>query len=202
MKRILLVIISGLMAFSLVACGGEKPQNKEPNQNQTEATEKSENKGEKITLYGEIVEGDDVRYAVDFYYPGDVGIILEGDEDNPSWIDMNYESKNITVSPSVFEDTTFDANKEYSKENEETYKEFDINGYDCYGYESFGGYWIYVHFEELSETTDRYMVISTEINDYSIDDTPEGIAHYEDEDLKKIIESFEVRGVVDYPEEE
>ena len=55
-----------------------------------------------------------------------------------------------------------------------------------------------MHLEEVSETTDRYLVIDTETIDYSLD-TPEGIAQYEDEDIKKIIESFEVQGVVEYP---
>jgi len=136
---------------------------------------------------------------VDFFYPKDADIVLEGDEEYPNWIDMHYGSKNITISPAIFEDTTFDDNKEYDKENEETFREFKINGYDCYGYEAFGGYWIYVHLEELSDTTDRYLVIDTEIIDYSIEDTPEGIAHYEDEDIKKIIESFVYNGVVEYP---
>jgi len=178
MKKILSTIFAIVLVLSLVACGG--------------------NKGKKLTLYAETWEGDDVRLAVDFYYPEDAGITLEGDEENPNWIDMCYESKNIKISPALFEDTTFDANKEYAKENEETYKEFKIDKYNCYGYEDFGGYWIYVHLEEVSETTDRYLVISTEVIDYS-KDTPEGIAHYEDEDIKKIIESFEYQNLVEYP---
>ena len=178
MKKFLSFILCGIMVLSMTACGGSK--------------------GEKLTLYAETWEGENVRYAVDFYYPADAGITLEGDEEYPNWIDMHYTSKNITISPSVFEDTTFDANREYDKENEETYSEFKIGDYDCYGYEAFGGYWIYVHLEEVSETTDRYLVIDTETIDYSLD-TPEGIAQYEDEDIKKIIESFEVQGVVEYP---
>lgn len=179
MKKLLSIILASLMVLSLAACGGGS-------------------KGEKLTLYAETWEGDDVRLAVDFFYPENAGITLEGDEEYPNWIDMHYESKNITIGPALFEDTTFDANKEYAKEEEETYKEFKINGYDCYGYEDFGGYWIYVHLEEVSETTDRYMVIDTEIIDYS-KDTPEGIAHYEDKDIKKIIESFVYNGIVEYP---
>lgn len=178
MKKLLSIIVTIISVLSLVACGG--------------------NKGEKLTLYAETWEGDDVRLAADFYYPEDAGITLEGDEEEPNWMDMHYESKNITISPALFEDTTFDANKKYAKEEEETYTEFKINGYDCYAYEDFGGYWIYVHLEEVSETTDRYLVISTEVIDYS-KDTPEGIAHYEDEDIKKIIESFEYQEVVEYP---
>ena len=178
MKKLLSVILMITLVLSLAACGG--------------------NKGEKITLYEDTWEGDNVKLAVDFYYPEDAGITLEGDEEYPNWIDMKYESKNIAICPTIFEDTTFDANKEYAKENEDGYQEFKIKSYNCYGYESFGGYWIYVHLEEVSETTDRYMIIDTSIIDYS-KDTPEGIAHYEDADIKKIIESFEVQGIVEYP---
>ena len=179
MKKLLSLIMAGLMVISFAAC-------------------KEENKGKKLTLYAETYEGENGRYAVDFYYPEDADITLEGDEEYPNWIDMHYNSKNITISPAVFEDTTFDDNKEYDKENQEGFKEFKVNGYDCYGYEDFGGYWLYVHLEEISETTDRYLVIDTEVIDYSKDYT-EGIKHYEDEDIKKIIESFEVKGVVEYP---
>jgi len=180
MKKLLLTLLAGIMALSMTACG---------------------NKGEKLTLYAETWEGDNVRLAVDFYYPEDADITLEGDEEYPNWMDMHYTSKNITISPAIFEDTTFDNNKEYDKENEETYTEFKLNGYDCYAYEGFGGYWIYVHLEEVSETTDRYLVIDTETIDYSIDGTPEGIGQYEEEAIKKIVDSFEYRGVVEYPEE-
>lgn len=179
MKKFLLLVIAGLMLVSVCACG-------------------KEDKGEKVTLYGETWD-DSGMLSVDFFYPKDADIVLEGDEEYPNWVDMHYGSKNITISPAIFEDTTFDDNKEYDKENEETFREFKINGYDCYGYEDFGGYWIYVHLEEISDTTDRYLVIDTEIIDYSIEDTPEGIAHYEDEDIKKIIESFVYNGVVEYP---
>ena len=183
MKKLLSIILAGLLVLSLAACGGG-----------------GKNKGEKLTLYAETWEGDDVMLAVDFYYPKDAGITLESDEECPDRIDIHYEDKNITISPAILEDTTFDDNKEYDKEGEETYEEFEINGYKCYGYEGFGGYWIYVHLEEVSETTDRYLVIDTETIDYSKDGTPEGKAQYEDEDIKKIIESFEYRGVVEYPE--
>ena len=95
MKKILSIIVTIISVLSLVACGG--------------------NKGEKLTLYAETWEGDDVRLAADFYYPEDAGITLEGDEEYPNWMDMHYESKNITISPALFEDTTFDANKNMPK---------------------------------------------------------------------------------------
>ncbi len=181
MKKALTLILAVALVLSLTACG---------------------DKGVKVTLYEDTWEGENVKLAVDFYYPEGADITLEGDEEYPNWIDMNMNGKNIQISPAIFEDTTFDANKEYDKENQDTYKEFKINGYDCYGYEAFGGYWIYVHLEEVSETTDRYLVIDTETIDYSVDGTPEGIGQYEDKDIKTIVESFEYRGVVEYPEEE
>ncbi len=186
MKKFLSVLIAGIIVLSVTACGNNS----------------GENKGIKYTLYEDTWEGDGVKIAVDFYYPEDADIEIDADEDYLNNVSMHYKSKNITIGPSLFEDTTFDANKEYAKENKEDYKEFKINGYDCYGYEAFGGYWIYVLLEEVSETTDRYLVIDTEVIDYSIDGTPKGIGHYEDEDIKKIIESFEYRGVVSYQQEE
>ena len=38
--------------------------------------------------------------------------------------------------------------------------------------------------------------------DFSKDGSPEYKAQYEDDDIKKIVDSFEYRGVVEYPEEE
>ncbi len=184
MKKLFCIILAVIAVLTITSCNKET----------------AENKGEKLSLYAETWEGDDVMLSVDFFYPEDTGITIDIDEDYPNWAKINYETKNLIISPAVFEDTTFDSNKEYAKENEETYTEFELNGYDCYAYEDFGGYWIYVHFEELSETTDRYMVVDTSVIDYSKDYT-EGIAHYEDEDVKKIIDSFVYNGVVAYPVE-
>ena len=39
MKKLLSVILAGLMVLSLAACGGEKTNNNENNQNQTEAVQ-------------------------------------------------------------------------------------------------------------------------------------------------------------------
>ena len=181
MKKMFLVLLAGLLAVSLISCGSSK--------------------GEKITLYTETGEGENVRLEVDFYYPENVGITLEEDEESKNWIDIHYEEKNVTISPAIFEDMTFDENKEYAKENEETYQEFKIRKYHCYGYEDFGGYWIYVHLEEVSDSTDRYLCIDTETIDFD-KNYVEGIKQYEIPEVKKIIESFEYRGVVEIPEEE
>ncbi|MBR3934837.1 MAG: hypothetical protein IKJ68_13145 [Clostridia bacterium] len=184
MKKLLPLILVVVMILTFVSCGKDEP--------------KKENTGKKVTLYGETTQEDGKALAVDFFYPENDDVTLDSKEEYINCVDINYNSKNIAVSPAIFEDTTFNENKEYAKENEETYKEFKINGYDCYGYEDFGGYWIYVHLEELSDTTNIYLVIETKLIDFT-KDTPQGVAHYEDKDLKKIIESFEYHGLVDYP---
>ena len=74
MKRLLSIILMVTLVLSLAACGG--------------------NKGEKITLYEDTWEGENVKLAVDFYYPEGADITLEGDEEYPNWIDMKYNSKN------------------------------------------------------------------------------------------------------------
>ena len=75
MKKLLSVILMVTLVLSLVACGG------------------GGNKGKKITLYEDTWEGENVKLAVDFYYPEDADITLEGDEEYPNWIDMKYNSK-------------------------------------------------------------------------------------------------------------
>ena len=202
MKKILSVILAGMLVFSLAGCNKENGKTDNKAIEETKKENKAENEGKKINIYTETIEGDDIVISADFFYPEDADITVKTDEYYNNCVDMNYESKNIVISPAIMEDTTFDENKEYAKEEEETYKEFKINGYDCYGYEDFSGYWIYVHLEEISEIMDRYLVISTDIIDYSNDDTPKGIAHYEDEDIKKIIESFVYNGEVPAPETE
>lgn len=192
MKKLLAIVLVGMMVLSFAACGG--------------GAKVEEKTGVKVTFYEESWEtweegNENLRLAVDFYYPEDAGIEVEIDEEYPNWGKLYYTDKNILISPSLFEDTTFDDNKEYAKENEDTYTEFELNGYNCYAYEDFGGYWIYVHIEEVSENTDRYLVIDTSVIDYS-KDYVEGVAQYEDEDIKKIVNSFEYRGLVEYPEVE
>ena len=123
MKKFLAIFTAILTVLALAACKNEA---------------KDEPKGVKVTLLEEAWY-EDGAITVDFYYPEDADITLERFDEDQSWVDMHYESKNITISPALCEDTTYEENKAYDKENEETYKEFKIKGYDCYGYEAFGG---------------------------------------------------------------
>ena len=174
MKKTLALLISGIILFSLCSCN-----------NGADNTPK----GKKLSLFLESWEENDKKLSVDFFYPEDKGITVEIDEESPSSAEIVYTEKNIKILPSLVEDTAFDDNKDYDRDNQENYKEFKIGKYDCYGYEAYGGYWIYVHLEQCSDSSDRYLIIYTETIDYSKDFT-EGIAHYEDKEVKKIIESF------------
>lgn len=182
MKKLLAIILAVMMLFSFAACGGAPAK-------------------EKVTLLAEPWDGaENEMISVDFFYPEGKGIVVEGDEEYPDTKDFIYEAENCLISASLYEDMTFKENREYDRENEETFSEFKIGSYDCYGYEAFGGYWIYVHLEELSDSTDRFLIITTETIDYD-KDFVEGIRQYEDEDIKAIVESFVYNGVVEISEE-
>lgn len=180
MKKYLALTLAIVMMLTLCACGGKTVTS---------------------TLYVESWESETDLLAVEFSYPDSADIVLEEDPEYPDTKSLIWEKKNMEIEFSLFEDTTFKDNKAYDAENQEDFKEFKIGNYDCYGYEAFGGYWIYVHLEEVSETTDRYLIITTETIDYS-EDAPEGIAQYEDKDVKSIIESFNYLGMVEAPVEE
>ena len=162
--------------ISLVACSGPK--------------------GEKVTLESETCEGDDVMLIADFYYPANAGIIVIGDDEYPNWKVFQNEKENYELSISLFEDTTFDYHQEADKKNEATYSEFKVGPYDAYGYESFGGYYIYIHLEEVSENTDRYIVADIGRIRFG-EDEPKGIdAYHENKVAKSIVESLVYNGVV------
>lgn len=195
MKRIFALLISVLLVFSLVSCGGSGSNTTNNGENNN-----TENKGEKLTLLQYTEEDYDAMISVDFFYPFDANIEIENDEYDPSWANLSYEETGVKIGPALFEDTTFKENKEYAEEEEETYTEFEINGYNCYAYEDFGGYWIYVHLEELSENTDRYLIITLDPIDF-VDPIAEGAELYEDEDVKDIVNSFVYNGLVGYDSE-
>lgn len=175
MRKKLCFVLAALFLLSLAACGDY-------------------NKGIKITLESDTAEDGGVALTADFYYPEDTDIEIEGDEFYPNWKILSSEKDNFELSLSLFEDTTFDANRDYAKEDE-TYKEFKIGEYDAYGYEAFGGYLIYIHLEEVSETTDRYIVIEANRADLSIEG-PQGAEAYENNKIiKSIVNSLVYNGI-------
>lgn len=187
MKRLFALLLATLMVLTLVSCGGSGSGGNTGNN--------EENKGEKLTLLQYTEEDYDAMISVDFFYPDNADITIEIDEEDPYCADITYEDEGVIISPSLFEDTTFDDNKEYAKEEEETYTEFEIGGYDCYAYEDFGGYWIYAHLEKLYENTDRYLVITIDPIDFD-EPVAEGAELYEIDEVKEIVDSFVYNGLV------
>ena len=187
MKRLFALLLASIMVLTLVSCGGSGSGGNTGNN--------EENKGEKLTLLQYTEEDYDAMISVDFFYPDNADITIEIDEEDPYCADLTYEDAGVIISPSLFEDTTFDDNKEYAKEEEETYTEFEIGGYDCYAYEDFGGYWIYAHLEKLYENTDRYLVITIDPIDFD-EPVAEGAELYEIDEVKEIVDSFVYNGLV------
>ena len=187
MKRLFALLLAAIMVLTFVSCAGSGSGGNTGNN--------VENKGEKLTLLQYTEEDYDAMISVDFFYPDNADITIEIDEEDPYCADLTYEDAGVIISPSLFEDTTFDDNKEYAKEEEETYTEFEIGGYDCYAYEDFGGYWIYAHLEKLYENTDRYLVITIDPVDFN-DPVAEGAALYEIDEVKDIVDSFVYNGLV------
>lgn len=180
MKKILSVLLIGIMLFSLTACGS---------------------KGEKISLMQKTYSGDDVKLSADLYYSPKSNVTVEYDEEKPHKTLIKNEELNYQMEILIWEDTTFDNNKKSRKERMDTFTEFKVGKFDSYGYEEMKGYTAFVHFEEVSETTDRYMEVR--IRKISIGgDTMEGAEFFENEEIRSIVESVKYNGIVEIPSQE
>lgn len=181
MKRLLSALLIGFMLFSLTACGS---------------------KGEKISLMQRTYSGDDVKLSVDLYYSPESNVTVENDAEKPYKTLIKNEELNYQMEILIWEDTTFDNNKESRKEHKgDTFTEFKVGKFDSYGYEDFGGYTAFVHFEEVSETTDRYMEVRIRKLSFA-DDAMEGAEFFENKEIRSIVESVEYNGIVELPTEE
>ncbi|MBE7043520.1 MAG: hypothetical protein E7399_08570 [Ruminococcaceae bacterium] len=181
MKKILSVLLIGIMMLSFAACGG--------------------NKGEEINLMQKTWEGDDVKVSAKLYYSPESDILVENEEEKPYKTLITNEELNYKMEILLWEDTTFDNNKKSGKERMDTFTEFKVDKFDSYGYEEMKGYTAFVHLEEVSETTDRYMEVR--IRKISLDeDSMEGAEFFENEEIRGIIDSLEYEGVVELPVEE
>lgn len=178
MKKLLMLLLAGTMALSIAGCGS---------------------KGEKYTLYEDTWEGKDLKISADFYYPKDVGITIEKNG-YLAGIILKYEAMNVEMNIDLYEDVTYDDNKEIHKERyKDSYTEFEMKDFDCYSYEdtSWDEYVTFIHIEEVSETTDRYVKIVTEYMNSA--GAPKDQSPVDIPEVKKIIESITYNGVVDAP---
>ena len=176
-KKILSVFLALVLILMLVSC--------------------SSRKGIMVTLEGNADESGGEIFTADFFYPEDSDIEVTGDEFYPNWKILTSESENFQLSLSLFENNTFDEDKEYTKNDADTYSEFKIDKYDAYGYEAFGGYYIYIHLEELSETSDRYIIAEVNRADFSADGLKGAAVYKENSVVQGIVNSLVYNGAVE-----
>ena len=178
MKKLLSVILAGIMVLSLAACGGGAP------------------KGEKLSMTTE-KKGSQTgeMYAVDVYYEPAEAITVESDYENKQLI-KNTEN-NISIEFAIHSDTTYTNNKNAAKEKEDDYKEIKIGDYDGYAYSfSKNTYYVFVRFDGVDEPTMQncYMRIKVKPTDSDMD--TEASALYEGEYVQSIVKTLTYNGIV------
>lgn len=181
MKKILSVLLTGVMLLTLAGCGGDK--------------------GEELALMQKTYKGDDVKICAKLYYSPESNIVVEKEEEKPYKVLVKNEELNYQMEVLLWEDSTFDNNKKSRKERKDTFAEFKIGDYDAYGYEESKGYTAFAHLEEVSETTDRYLEMRMRKLDFT-KECMEGVEYFENEEIRSIIDSLEYEGVIDLPAEE
>ncbi len=187
MKKMLSIILAGMMLLSLAACNSQ--QGAAGGTNLGATTE--------LVEY-DCYEGEGYYISAEFSYPdSDQFILKDGDYTN-SKIVVN-EEENYEVQVGLYEDSTYWENKEYNQE-EDSYKEFKVCKYDAYGYEGFGGYYICIHLENLEEGWDRYIEVGMNRPDYSRD-SMEGEEFYKNETIRAIVDSIVFNGALEVSED-
>lgn len=188
MKKLLSVLLIGIMVLMLVACGGEGGKVENP---EVEAP-----KGEKLSMTIE-KKGSPTgeMYAVDVYYEPAEAITVESDYENKQFI-ANTEN-NVSIEFDLYSDTTYTNNKNAAKEKEDDYKEIKIGDYDGYGYSfSKNTYYVFVRFDGVDEPTMQncYMRIKVKPTDYNMD--TDASLLYEGEYVQNIVKTLTYNGVV------
>ena len=176
MKKVLAVVLAGLMVLSMVACGGPS--------------------GEKLNMTIE-KKGSQTgeMYSSDVYYEPSESITVESDYANKQKIE-NTEN-NTLIEFDLYSDTTYTNNKNAAKEKEDDYKEIKIGDYDGYAYSySKNTYYVFVRFDGVDEPTMQncYMRIKVKPADYNMD--TDASALYESEYVQDIVKTLTYNGVV------
>ncbi len=200
MKKLLAILLAGMMVFSFAACGKDEKKEK----GAEDAVKQEETAMTKLSLLCEAYEEDGKMVSVDFFYPEGKGFkemeTVYGEQ--ADWKKLADEKETYYINFYVAEDTTYVDNAETDKEYADNYTEFKVGGKDAYAYSGFGAYTIVVHLENVSENTDRYATISVESTEW---DAEESMKIYkENKDIQKIVDSLVYNGLVDaeVPEDE
>ena len=177
MKKLLSVILAGLMVLSLAACGGGGP------------------KGEKLNMVTEakgMEEG--TVYSADIYYEPTETVEVSSSYENRQ--EIKDKEQNIELKFRLANDSTFGNNKKtHSSKN--GYTEFKVGDFDAYAYHfSDTMYKIYVLLDGSAESAKQaqYMDITVAPYDKGSDTTGEQV--YEMEYVKNVINSITYNGLV------
>ena len=177
MKKILSLLLVGIMIISLAACGGGAP------------------KGEKLNMVAEakgMEEG--TVYSADIYYEPTETVEVSSSYANRQ--EIKDKEQNIALEFRLANDTTFGNNKKtHSSKN--GYTEFKVGDYDAYAYHfSNTMYKIYVLLDGSAESAKQaqYMDITVAPYDKGSDTTGEQV--YEMEYVKNVINSITYNGLV------
>ena len=123
-------------------------------------------------------------------YPKDSGIVVEDTDWDDSKVFKNSE-KNYELTMSLSEDTTYEDNKEYAKDEDYDYEEITIGNYSGYVVKSDYNIEGRVLLEEIGDG-DRYIYLAFDleaIESYVNDDYVDLKPIYELEEVQKIIKS-------------
>ena len=178
MKKLLSVILAGIMVLSLAACGGGAP------------------KGEKLSMTIE-KKGSQTgeMYSADVYYEPAEAITVTSDYDNKQ--EIKNSENNTLVKFDLYSDTTYTNNKNKAKEAEDDYKEIKIGDYDGYAYSfSKNTYYVFVRFDGVDEPTMQncYMRIKVKPTDNNMD--TDASALYESKYVQNIVKTLTYNGIV------
>lgn len=175
MKKLLSILLVGIMILSLAACGGPK--------------------GEKLNMVAEakgMEEG--TVYSADIYYEPIETVEVSSSYANRQ--EIKDKEQNIELEFRLANDTTFGNNKKtHSSKN--GYIEFKVGDYDAYAYHfSNTMYKIYVLLDGSAESAKQaqYMDITVAPYDKGSDTTGEQV--YEMEYVKNVINSITYNGLV------
>ncbi len=136
MKKLLAVILVGVMVLSLAACGSS---------------------GTKVELR---YDGEKT-YGVEFSYPNNADIEIYTEED---YAELNDNVEEYTFEISLYEDDDYEYSQNWAKEElPDSYEEVEMLGYKGYSYSTASEYTLILPLEEIEEGTFRYVELEMQI---------------------------------------
>ena len=193
MKKAFMSIAIAVAAIAMVSCGNKGAAGAEG-----AGADKAEPEGKQLTLAVKTYEGDTLMLSCDVWYPEDASMkeIEEYDTFNGRKT-LADSTENVKMTLYLQESSTYSNHKTSAKESyPESYKEFKVGEYDAYAYASNKDYNVTILFENISETTDRYLDIQLK-QLMMKSDGPDGKEFFEqNEKVKSIVNSLRYNGIV------